>query len=1010
MSMMPGATLQADVVAERGDAGRPASADEANAAVATASANVHAAPSPQPLRIAPPAPLTERLRQVVPVQHATSELGSPTPSPYLPLSPAPAQATGNAHGSPTILTPLRTPPAGGAGRADHAVGIMRTTTSAQLVPQTTTEAGPGGSIMIPWDTILFYFDAERRPERLGHGNFSFVYAGHWNFAEVAVKIIKFNGEQPTTKQIADFRAEVRITSKLRNQNIVPLLACSEVVAADGSTTLAILMPNMNVLRTQLRAAEDRGRPIPLQQQVAWMLQVARGLAYCHGLSPPVLHNDLKSANVLLDEHGDAKICDFGLAITKNKYMCMSQGSGGRTAETAGIGDRRGAGTLQWMAPEVCREEPATIKSDVYSFGVFMWEILTCKIPFADSRVNPIQILLGVGEGKLCPNISCIPPEVPSKLKDLIASCWKTEPVHRPSMPQVVDTLVDVAANLAAELGGFESVRLEPFRSTGFSGRAFSAPALPPTHAGSLHPVPDKCPPTPGTAGSPVGFSRGGHALDLAQAPAPGVQVAAEHAPAAAAALAMPAAGAGADQRTAAIPAPNHAAAGSSIAAMPPTAATVNTVSAMAPVAGTMLHRAAGQPVLSGEHIVPPLGVAPSVALATMSDEERRLRAEAIRQGRAARAAGGSAAAAPGATQLQPLPHAQPSPLPQGHAPTEHQRASLQEPVPAPAPEPRCDGCAQVPARGKTYRCTAPGCAYMLCVRCKAALNKRGRNGAAGTPVNHDPTHQVVDATADSVPGPAGATDAPATAAGTSTRTPAGGATLHHDDRLSAAYAAAGVSNHFTHNGAGAADGGTAVAFYGAERSAGVYVDFHGRGATPGTPLLATPGVHNGDSMATMLPRTAGDVGAGGGGVGSGGHLATGGAAHTAHDLSVIGGSRTTEASTWPATGSEQAAVYADLRCRACSCVIAGRHFACGRRSCRYDLCERCIRSRQASDHDPSHEMLELPVPAPTFLRTVLGNIIGSKDAPDATDFVATVEALERFGEIGACVAPLQICS
>ena len=96
-----------------------------------------------------------------------------------------------------------------------------------------------------------------------------------------------------------------------------------------------------------------------------MKDVALGMSYLHGKN--VLHCDLKSSNVLIDENWNVKLCDFGLSrinsTKKNKKKNIR------------------VGTPHWMAPEILKGEKYECYSDVYSFGILVWEMLTCKIPY-----------------------------------------------------------------------------------------------------------------------------------------------------------------------------------------------------------------------------------------------------------------------------------------------------------------------------------------------------------------------------------------------------------------------------------------------------------------------------------------------------------------------------------------------------------------------------------------------------------------------------------------------------
>ncbi|CAM9758501.1 unnamed protein product, partial [Sphacelaria rigidula] len=102
--------------------------------------------------------------------------------------------------------------------------------------------------------------------------------------------------------------------------------------------------------------------------------VACGMNYLHGHQPsPILHRDLKSANLLLDDSFNVKICDFGLARLK-AYTNSMTGN---------------CGTVQWMAPEVLASEKYTETADVYSFAIVCWELLERACPY--EGMSQIQV-------------------------------------------------------------------------------------------------------------------------------------------------------------------------------------------------------------------------------------------------------------------------------------------------------------------------------------------------------------------------------------------------------------------------------------------------------------------------------------------------------------------------------------------------------------------------------------------------------------------------------------------
>lgn len=98
-----------------------------------------------------------------------------------------------------------------------------------------------------------------------------------------------------------------------------------------------------------------------------------GMCYLHSFKPPIIHRDLKSPNLLVDKDWTVKVCDFGLSRVK--------------AGTLAPWSR--AGTPEWMAPEVLRNEPSNESCDVYSFGVILYELITRKEPWLE--INAMQV-------------------------------------------------------------------------------------------------------------------------------------------------------------------------------------------------------------------------------------------------------------------------------------------------------------------------------------------------------------------------------------------------------------------------------------------------------------------------------------------------------------------------------------------------------------------------------------------------------------------------------------------
>ncbi|XP_064189734.1 receptor-interacting serine/threonine-protein kinase 2 isoform X2 [Anguilla rostrata] len=174
----------------------------------------------------------------------------------------------------------------------------------------------------------------------------------------------------------------------------------------------------------------------LYPQLAWSLrlrvlyEIALGVNFLHNMTPPLLHHDLKTQNILLDAELHVKIADFGLS--KWRQLSISKASGSKPPEMGG--------TVIYMPPEKyepSQTRPPDVKHDMYSYAIIMWEVLSRRIPFEEAT-NPMQIMFSVlrgnrpdtGPDSLDPHIPCR-----ETLVDLITRGWTANPDERPSFLQ-----------------------------------------------------------------------------------------------------------------------------------------------------------------------------------------------------------------------------------------------------------------------------------------------------------------------------------------------------------------------------------------------------------------------------------------------------------------------------------------------------------------------------------------------------------------------------------------------
>ena len=283
-------------------------------------------------------------------------------------------------------------------------------------------------------------------KRLGKGSFGSVLAVESAGLRLAAKRIQYDErEREATLRIA--RREALAMRRLAHPNVVQILG----VILDHPGYVALLMERADY--GSLRdALDDHGALVAAKAdvQLRLALHIAEGMAYLHAREPPMLHHDLKSANVLLfagpggaqtargppqlDEgsvrHLQAKLCDFGLASGLGT-------SHGATALQSTRTNGAGGGTLAYSAPEAFSDE-YVLASEVYSYAIILWEVITSKIPWVTNPANgkpytQATLMHAVLSGKR--------PELPdglanSVLGGLAQRCWQGSAAARPSFEMV----------------------------------------------------------------------------------------------------------------------------------------------------------------------------------------------------------------------------------------------------------------------------------------------------------------------------------------------------------------------------------------------------------------------------------------------------------------------------------------------------------------------------------------------------------------------------------------------
>ncbi|KAH0766842.1 hypothetical protein KY285_002713 [Solanum tuberosum] len=265
---------------------------------------------------------------------------------------------------------------------------------------------------------------------IGCGGYGKVYRGTLPNGElVAIK----RALQGSAQGAREFKSEIELLSRIHHKNVVGLAG----FCFDRAEQMLVYeyIPN-GTLKDGLSG--KTGIRLDWMRRLNIAIGAARGLQYLHDLvSPPIIHRDIKSNNILLDGNLNAKVADFGLS----RFL----GEKGHITTQV-------KGTMGYMDPEYYMTNQFTEKSDVFSFGVVLLEIVTGKVPIDKGRYIVKEVKDAMDMTKDLSNLhEILDPAVrsgatPRSLEEFVVlalKCVEERGVNRPKMSEVVKQIENI---------------------------------------------------------------------------------------------------------------------------------------------------------------------------------------------------------------------------------------------------------------------------------------------------------------------------------------------------------------------------------------------------------------------------------------------------------------------------------------------------------------------------------------------------------------------------------------
>lgn len=257
---------------------------------------------------------------------------------------------------------------------------------------------------------------------IGGGGMSNVYLAHDIILsrDVAIKILRYDlsNEEELHRR---FQREALSATSLTNPNIVSIYDVGE----DGDMHYIVME---YIKGKTLKQYIQEFSPLSAARSVHIMKQLTSAIAHAH--ENGIIHRDIKPQNILMDEEGNVKITDFGIAT--------SLGATSFTQTNSVIG------TVHYLSPEQARGGVATMKSDIYALGIVFYELLTGELPFSGESAVSIALKHLQAE---TPSVREFDASIPQSVENIVLKATTKDQNHRYSNAEEMEEDLNTCLSL-----------------------------------------------------------------------------------------------------------------------------------------------------------------------------------------------------------------------------------------------------------------------------------------------------------------------------------------------------------------------------------------------------------------------------------------------------------------------------------------------------------------------------------------------------------------------------------